>query len=40
MTIQNRDGRSVVTATQNAACFSAADPFDGADDDSGSGKTA
>ena len=40
MTFQNRDGRSVAAATQNAACFSAADPFDGADDDRGSGKTA
>ncbi len=40
MTFQNWDGRSVVAATQNAACFSAADPFDGADDDRGSGKTA
>lgn len=40
MTFQNRDGRSVAAATQNAASFSTADPFDGADDDSGSGKTA
>ena len=26
MTFQNRDGRSVVAAMQNAACFSAAHP--------------
>lgn len=40
MTFQNRDGRSVVAATQNAAFFPPPIRWDGSDNDEGSGEMA